>query len=167
MLLAACLVINQWVLIESPALCHTWCQFEGGYWPGLWPQKQQKPPMAPSMASYMHGICPLHKGRSNFYSHISPISQKAHVGVDQYVTPSNPSSANSVPWAHYASLHFPSAIFFDNVTLQRTWALSSKFVVMNILTSKEKWNLIAPYYAVLQTYTAWGIRSEYSSSCGF
>lgn len=76
--------------------------------------------------------------RSDLYSHTSAISQKAHMGVDQYLTPSNPSSASSVPRLAPLVMHnFTFPLQFSLKTYSEHGAIF-KFAVMNILTRIEK-----------------------------
>lgn len=76
--------------------------------------------VAPSMAGHLHNTCPLRK-QGVTCTHTSVMSHKEHMGADQYLTQSEPSSASSVPWlAPLVMLNSTFTLWFSLKTLPKT-----------------------------------------------
>lgn len=108
--------------------------------------------------------------RSDLCSRTSAVSQKAHRGVDQYLTPLMLPQRALLPCSLLSlcttSLFLCNLLWKHDIT--ESTALSSNLRSWTFLPEKEKWNLITPDYAVkLQASTARGMRFEYPSFCGF
>lgn len=156
--LSACQVINQrpTLLIRSPVLTSALSHSMAMVWRlSTRPMGQRtiqtscEHPVAPSMAEHLRSTCPPHKqGVTCTRTH-----QQYHrhtQGSRSIFDLSNPSSTSSAPMLAPLVMHnFTFPLQFSLKTWHyREHGAISKFAVTNILTRKEKWNLITPDYAV-------------------
>lgn len=170
-------VINQRVLIQSPVLTPALSHSVAMGWRLSTRPAGQKTietssehPVAPSMAEHLGNTCPLHKQGATC-THTHQQYHRRHTWELINIWP---------PLILHLQALFPGSLLSLCITslflrnflwkhdITASMALSSNLQSWTFLPGKKKWNLITPDYAVqLQASTAWGMRSEYSSSCAF